>query len=156
YEHAIALDPQYTEAYVELGWTYYMEWVLSWSADPHALEHAFAPAQRALALEDSLPSAHLLLGQVYIHQQHYDQAVAEGSRAIALDPNNADIYAYQADILNFAGRSDDAWLVVEQAMRLNPHYPPFYLYELGFAYAYAGRYAEAIPTLKDTISRMPN
>jgi adenylate cyclase len=88
--------------------------------------------------------------------QQYDRAIAEGERAIALDPNNADSYANQADVLNFAGRPEDALRAVAQAMRLNPRYPPFYLSELGFAYRMAGRYAEAIATLKDTLSRMPN
>ena len=61
-------------------------------------------------------------------QQQYDQAIAEGERAIALDPNNADSYAVQADALNFAGRPEEALRAVEQAMRLNPHYPPWYLF----------------------------
>ena len=61
FEKAIALDPQYAEAYAWLGWTYWMEWVLRWSADPQTLERALALAQQALALDDSLPVAHSLL-----------------------------------------------------------------------------------------------
>ena len=34
-------------------------------------------------------------------------------------------------------------------MRLNPRYPPWYLFELGWAYRMTGRYAEAIATLKE-------
>jgi adenylate cyclase len=41
-------------------------------------------------------------------------------------------------------------------MRLNPRYPPFYLFDLGVAYCLTGRYAEAIATLKEAISRSPN
>ena len=57
FEKAIALDPQYAEAYAWLGWTYWLEWVLRWSADPQTLERALALAQQALALDDSLPSS---------------------------------------------------------------------------------------------------
>jgi adenylate cyclase len=46
--------------------------------------------------------------------------------------------------------------MVEQAIRLNPRYPPFYLSELGSAYRSAGRYAEAVATLKKIISQNPN
>ena len=115
-----------------------------------------ALAQQALALDDSLPVAHSRLSQVYAQKQQYDQAIAEGERAIALDPNNADSYAFQANVLNFAGRPEEALRAVEQAMRLNPRYPPWYLFQLGWAYRLTGRYAEAIATLKELISRNPN
>jgi adenylate cyclase len=41
-------------------------------------------------------------------------------------------------------------------MRLNPHYPPWYLWELGWIYNLLGRYTEAIATQKEVISRNPN
>jgi adenylate cyclase len=93
---------------------------------------------------------------VYVLQQQYDQAIAEGERAITLDPNRADSYAMQSNLLHLAGRPEEALRRVEQAMRLNPHSPPFYLFDLGVAYHLTGRYAEAIATLKETISRSPN
>ncbi|MGE4089203.1 MAG: tetratricopeptide repeat protein [Candidatus Binatia bacterium] len=113
-------------------------------------------AQQALALNDSLPTAHSLLSYVYAQQQQYDQAIAEGERAIALDPNYADSYVGQAQVLNIAGRPEEALQSVEQAMRLNPRCPYWYLYELGWAYRINGRYAEAIATLKEVIRRDPN
>jgi TolB-like protein/class 3 adenylate cyclase len=41
FEKAIQLDPQYAEAYVGVGWTYWMEWVWYWSRDPQTPELAF-------------------------------------------------------------------------------------------------------------------
>jgi adenylate cyclase len=96
------------------------------------------------------------LGRVYTYQQQYDQALAEGERAIALDPNDADSYAWQAEALNFAGRPKEALRMVEQAMRLNPRYPPFYLFHFGWASYSTGRYAEAVAVQKEVISRNPN
>ena len=55
FEKALELDPQYAEAYAFLGWTYFREWGLQWSQDPQALEQALALAQKAVALDDSLP-----------------------------------------------------------------------------------------------------
>src|SRR5581483_1730037 len=80
FEKAVALDPQYAEAYTRLGWTYWQEGVWRWSADPQTLERALALVQQALALDDSLPAAHSLLSMVYVRQQQYDQAIAEGER----------------------------------------------------------------------------
>ncbi|HEV8716503.1 MAG TPA: tetratricopeptide repeat protein [Candidatus Binatia bacterium] len=158
FEKAVALDPQYAEADALLGWTYYLEWTWHWSGDSQTLERALALAQQAVTLNDSLPIAHSLVSWVYytMFKQQYDQAIAEGERAITLNPNNADSYIYQANVLNFAGRPEDALRMVEQAMRLNPRYLPLYLWELGFAYRLTGRYAEAITTFKDAISRSPN
>jgi adenylate cyclase len=156
WEKAVALDPQYAEAYARLGWTYWLEGASRWSADPQTLERALALAQQALALDDSLPIAHSLLSDVYAQKQQYDQALAEGERAITLDPNNADSYAFQAEALKFAGRPEEALKVVEQAVRLNPRYPPWYLFALGSAYRMTGRYAEAVAALKELISRNPN
>jgi adenylate cyclase len=155
FEKAVALDPQYAEAYTWLGWTHLLEWMNSWSADPQTLERALALEQQALALDDSLPGAHSLLGFVYAQQQQYEQAIAEGERAIALDPNNADSYAFHGEVLRFAGRPEDTLRMLEQAMRLNPRYPPFYVFFLGLAYNQTGRNTEAVAMLKAHISRSP-
>ena len=155
-EKAIALDPQYAEAYALLGSTYSLAWTLRWSADPQTLERALASARRAVALDDSLPAGHVILSLIYVRQQQYDKAIAESERAIVLDPNNDNSYVNQAEVLNVAGRPEEALRAVEHAMRLNPRYPPLYLYELGWAYRAIGRYTEAIATLQELIRRNPN
>ncbi len=133
-----------------------MEWILALECGPPDPGAALELAQQALALDDSLPLAHALLGMVYAQKQQSDQAMAEGEQAVALDPNYADSYAWQAEVLNFAGRPEEALRAVEQAMRLNPRYPPLYLVELGWAYRSTGRYAEAIAALQELIRRNPN
>ena len=155
FEQAIALDPQYAEAYAWLGFTYWVEWFWRWSADPQSLERALELAQKAVALDDSLPRAHSILSDVYAQQQQYDQAIAEGERAIALDPNDAFICERQGVVLGFAGRPAEAVPLIEQAMRLNPNYPPHYLVDLGWTYGSMGRYAEAVAALKEALSRSP-
>ena len=120
------------------------------------MERALASEQRALALDNSLPWAYSLLAEIYGLKQEHEQAIAEGERAIALDPNNDISYAVQAEALNCAGRPEEALRAVEHAMRLNPRYPSWYLMELGWADELTGRYAEAIATTKEFISRNPD
>ena len=156
FEKAIALDPQYAEAYAWLGCDLLAGVGLALECgppDPGARVGAGATGPCPGRLPACSPFA---LEHVYAQKQQYDQAIAEGERAIALDPNNADSYAVQAEVLNFAGRPEEALRMMEQAMRLNPRYPPWYLFELGWAYRLTGRYAEAIATLKELISRSPN
>jgi adenylate cyclase len=59
-------------------------------------------------------------------------------------------------ILFFAGRPEEALGLTEKAMRLNPHYPPFYLSVLGHSYYLMGRYEEAIAAYKKALTRNPN
>jgi tetratricopeptide (TPR) repeat protein len=88
-----------------------------------------------------------MLGMIYLVQQRYDPAIADGERAIALDPNNAESYFFLGEMLNAAGRPAEALRIVKQAMLLNPHYPPFYSWSLGWAYFTTGQYTEAITML---------
>jgi TolB-like protein/class 3 adenylate cyclase/predicted Zn-dependent protease len=157
FEKAITLDPQYAEAYALLSMTYGREWGWGWSTDPQTLERALAMAQRAVVLDDSLSRAHGALSLVLQMKRQSDQAIAEGERTIALDPNNADSYARQAGVLNLTGgRPEEALGLVEKAMRLNPRYPPWYLNELGTAYRRMGRYAEAIAAQQQVLLRTPD
>jgi adenylate cyclase len=156
FEKALALDPQYAEAYAFLGSTYFAEWGFQWSQDPQVLEQALALAQRAVALDDSLAQAHVTLGTVYLWKKQYDQAIAEAERAIALDANFAEAYTWLAETLRRVGRPEEALGVIEQAMRLNPHYPPFYVFQLGEAYRFTGRYEEAMAAYKRALTRNPD
>jgi adenylate cyclase len=155
-EKAIELDPKYAQAYSALGWTYYLDWFYQWSPDPQNLERAFALAQKAITLDDSLPGAHMLLGSVYLWKKQQDQALAEAERALALNPNDADGYVELGLILTYVGQPQEGVRMVEKAMRLNPHYPVWYLETLGSRYYWAGRYEEAMATYKRIFTRYPN
>ena len=155
FEKAIELDPAYMEAYARVSITYWWEWLAQWSQDPQTLERAFTLAQKAIALNDALPVAHIVLGLVYQSKRQYDQAIAEATRAITLDPNGAGSYLWLGVFLASAGRPQEAIGLIEKAMRLNPRYPALYLNNLGFAYHLMGRYEEAIAIYKSALSRDP-
>ncbi|MGE0825266.1 MAG: tetratricopeptide repeat protein, partial [Candidatus Binatia bacterium] len=107
-------------------------------------------------LDDALPGPHRLLGTVSVWKKQYEQAIAEGKRAIALDPNDADGYVTLGEILRFAGRPEEGIELIEKAMRLNPQYPAMYLVTLGINYRVAGRYEEALTPLKRFRTLNPN
>ncbi len=155
-EKALELDPQYAEAYVRLGLIFTWEWIAQWNQDPQVLEQAFALAQKAVTLDDSLPQAYQLLSHISRLQKKIDQAVVEAERAVTLDPNDAEGYAWLAQARNAAGQPEKAKEAVEKAMRLNPRYPAWYSMFLGGAYSTLGQDEQAIATLKEGVIRNPN
>ena len=157
FEKAIELDPEYAEAYACLSETYWLEWIAQWGRNPlQSLQLALKLAQRAVALDDSLPVAHGLLGYIYLGKKQHKQAIVEAERAIALNPNYAEGYMRLGAILNFAGRPEESIRLVEKAMRLNPHYPASYLMTLGQAYCLTGRYEKAMAAQKKALIRNPD
>jgi adenylate cyclase len=148
FEKAIELDPKYADAYVALGFAHLLDYILQWISDPHALDRAFQMAQKAVALDDSLPLAHALLGRLYVYRWQYDQAIAECERAVELGPSSASAYDMLAQTLARSGVPAESIAPAEKAMRLDPRNQDLYLSELGYAYTYMGRYDEAIPRLK--------
>jgi len=156
FERAVAIDSQFAAAYAMLGRTYLTELAFQLGQKESAAKQLLTFAQRAVALDDTLPIAHETLAYAYLGQKQYDQAIAAAQRAIALDPNSADAHVTLGDILCFAGRPKEALTLVEHAMRLNPRYPTSYLWSLGQAYADAGKNEEAIATVKRVIGRNPD
>ena len=86
FEKAINLDPNFAAAYAVLSLTYSQEWLMGWSQDPQSLENALEIAQRAIALEESLPLGHAMLGEVYLMKKEHEKAIDEQKKAIALRP----------------------------------------------------------------------
>jgi adenylate cyclase len=156
FERALELDPNFAAAYAWLGRACMIEWTFQWSQDPQIAEQAFALAQRAAVLDDSLPVAHQTLAYVFLLRKQFEQAIAEAERAVTLDPNDADACVTLGEVLSCAGRSQEAVGLVEKALRLDPHYPASYLFALGQAYYLTGRHEEAIAVLKRLLTRNPH
>ncbi len=131
WEKALELDPHYAMAYALLSSTYFIEWFYTLRQDQQTLEQAFALAQKAVSLDDSLPLAHRTLGLVYLMQKQHEQALTEAQRAVALNPNEADSYVSLGLTFAYGGRPQQAIEVWQKAMRLNPHYSTLYPNVLG-------------------------
>lgn len=157
FEQAIALDPQYAEAYAHIGGTYLADWFFEPGRNQgQSLKRAVDMGQRALALNEALPLPHALLGSVYVWSKRHEQALVEVRRAVTLDPNFAEGYFPLGTVLYFDGQPDESIKAYERAIRLDPKYPDLYLQHLAASYRVAGRYQDALALGKRFAAHYPD
>lgn len=157
YEEAIALEPGYAPAYADLALGYLIEVWVGWSLSPEqsgAL--AMKYAQKCLALDESLSSAHAVLGMLHLVLRQWDKAIKESEIAVSLSPNSADSVVMLAIAYRTVGRVEEALSMLEKAVNLNPMPPNWYLHEFGSCYRLMGRYEEAIAMNKSVLNRSPD
>lgn len=160
FERAIELDPQYARAYAGLAATYWQSWKRFWHGSlglPNwHVARVRAEEYLKKAMSNPTPIAHQVATEVLLHSQRHDAAIAEAERAVALDPNDADSYVALAGALSLAGQPSEALTFIERAMRLNPHFPAYYLYELGLAHFGVGHLEKAAESLERATSLNPD
>jgi Tfp pilus assembly protein PilF len=83
------------------------------------LDKAQANAQEALALQENLLSARVLLGKVYLEKGQFSEAASELRRAQALAPRNPDIPYLLGIALEKRGQWDEALESYREAMGLD-------------------------------------
>jgi adenylate cyclase len=156
-EEAIAMCPENPMGYLNLGWVYQHDYWLGNTKSPReTVEKGIELAQKALALDDSMAGPHALLSYLYVLKREYDKAIAEGERAVALNPGATIFLDAYASALRQAGRSEEAIPLYEKAIRLNPFGPSYLYSNFGFALRSTGRFEEAVSAFKKAIQIAPN
>ncbi len=156
-EEAIAMCPDDPMSYNRLGWVYWFDILLGNTKSPReTLEKINELAQKALAMDDSLGSAHGLLSMVYLAKREYDKAIAEGERAVALNPGHWGNFSNYANCLTSAGRPEEAIPLFQKAIRLNPSgYFNLYI-NFGRTLRMTGRFEEAVSAYKKAFQLAPD
>ncbi len=141
YKEAIELDRHYALAHAKLAIAYCRLSALH--SDPAALVLARDNANAALALDPGSVYAHM--GRAFALQQAGDteSAIQEMTKALAVDPSNAQTLVWQAQLYADLNRWQDAEDSFRRALRLRPNYWLAHN-ELGAILTLQGRYAEAL------------
>jgi TolB-like protein len=145
---AAELDPQFAEPHAWLAMTYVQGWLTFGHRVKGSLANAVAAGRRAVERDPQNADAHAFLGYALGFDKKPDEAAAEMSTALGINPNHADAMALHSELLVNAGRTAEAVEIMQKAMRLNP-YPPFwYRWVFGFDLYADGRYEDVVDVLE--------
>lgn len=124
FRRAIELDPQFAAAYAGLAHTYGSAAVWGVENPSVAMPKARSLAKQALALDDTLVDAKLMLAGVSFYWDR-DVTAAEAAlrRVLERNPSSAPAYRILADVYAVTGRLDDASAAMEHARELDPLSP---------------------------------
>jgi adenylate cyclase len=110
---ATALDPSYARAWALMALA--QSELRFWHEKP---EDALPAAERALALDPSLPEAYCVKARYLGEQGRYDEANTEIAEALRLDPDSWEVNQETARLIFRQGRAKDAIAYFEKAVSL--------------------------------------
>jgi len=136
-QRALKLDPRLAEAHAVLG-----NVAMSYDWD---LPTAERELKTAIDLNPSDPTAHQWYSYVLILQGRTEEALAESSHMLELEPATPLFHAVREEILCYAHKYDEAIEEGLSSIKVTPEFYPLY-YWLGYAYREKKMYPDAIAT----------
>ncbi|MEY9829969.1 adenylate cyclase [Sinorhizobium fredii] len=134
FEEAIARDPAFGRAYAAAAMVYARVYLWRWHyrlGISRIEARAKATQYLRTAQKHKTALAHQAAGLLSEADWQHADALAELKEAITLEPGDSWSYALMAFVLTSAGRPAEAMPYIRTAIRLDPHYPSFFIYVLG-------------------------
>ncbi|HWR40214.1 MAG TPA: tetratricopeptide repeat protein [Patescibacteria group bacterium] len=181
FNRAIALDPNYAEAYLSRGkvqWlrgqkeqaladydetlrldgkngeAYYRRAILN--AERGKIEAALEDVNKAIALYPTYQDVYLLRAYLNLYKQdRYQQAVDDYTRLVAMRPDDAQIYADRAMAYNKLQNNELALVDINKAIALKPQEVHLY-YSRSHIYGCLGRYKESAADSRFCLEKWQN
>ncbi len=124
YAQAIALDPQYAQAYAGLAESYELLPEYGHVDQSESFDRALAAAARAIQLDPNLAAGHRAMAfALFWKKWDAPASDAEFKRALALAPNEQETHHWYATTLLMRLQYTDAIAQADQALRLGPGNP---------------------------------
>jgi TolB-like protein/DNA-binding winged helix-turn-helix (wHTH) protein/lipoprotein NlpI len=158
FEKAIADDPEFAPAYAAISYEYRTRGTELDRNDDIAREKAFVATQKCLELDPAMADCYTARATlIWNYANHFPSAaaVADLKRAIALNPNSDEAHQQLANIYNHIGLLDKARMQFQEAEALNPTNPGT-RFRIGVNLLYAGRYEEALLSIRDSRRFLPS
>jgi TolB-like protein/class 3 adenylate cyclase len=157
FEQASQRDARYGRAYAALASIYNNARAKGWQAYLGLTpDDAFEKALEYLDISNRYPTplGHQVSSEFFSNAGKHDEAIAEAARAIELNINDPAGHFAMAKSLAYDGQSRKAIEMIEKAMRLNPYYPPDYLFYLGMGQFGMELFEDAVETLEEARGRV--
>jgi tetratricopeptide (TPR) repeat protein len=120
-QKAVELDPDFALAHAWLSVGHTELYWFHGDRTEQRVRLARASADRALALDPSLPGAHVALGIYYYHTQlDYDAALKEFAIAERMRPNDFETMFYSAAIQRRQGKWEESLANMNRAIEIEP------------------------------------
>jgi TolB-like protein len=142
FQQAVYLDPDYALARAYRAFADVVRHGYS-DAPDEILDRALALATTAVELDEGDGRCHFLLGIIQRYRGDVRSAERHYQRALALNPNDANVIVASGGLLAYRGHFEDGIDRIREAMRLNPYHPEWYWVNLGSVLYQAGKYADA-------------
>jgi adenylate cyclase len=121
FKKALEHDPNYSQAYVCLGFAHIFDYQNRWTDDPDgALPLAKQYARQALENDPNEPLARCVSAMTASFEKDLDRAKSEIDLALSLNPNLALAHNLRGSNRTYSGQPLEAIPEIEQAMRLDP------------------------------------
>lgn len=144
-ERAIEIDPRYARAHAYNSFSYIVGMALMESSDiTEWRARALASAEQAVELDSLDNVGHWVLGEAAFWACQPDRARQHIRKALALNPNDADVLAAAGYIEAGLGDPEAGLRNMELAMERNPTNPRWYHWVTGVTLAILGRYEDAL------------
>lgn len=156
-EEALIIDPNYTGAMAQLGISRWWDARFNTSIDKdYSLSLAEYEAERLLGINPEMGTGFMLRGGIAFLRDRHDDAIRLCEKAVELAPSDSHTRAFLGIVYIFSGDFEKAVRVLKTAMRLSPHYPTWYTYNLATANLWLGNFAAAQAAAETYIRREPD
>ena len=119
-KQAIALDANFTLAYIELSINLANLIEIGAISPQEGLPQARAAAEKALALDDTLADVYYNIARIKKYEFEWASAETAFRRAIEINPNLAAAHTIYAEYLSQLGKFDEALREIKMAQELDP------------------------------------
>jgi eukaryotic-like serine/threonine-protein kinase len=150
---SVEKDSKFALGYAQLGEAYRLKYKLD--RNTKWLDEAQANCQKALEIDNRLPSAYVTLARIHAVTGKNDLALSEFQQALKLNPKSAEALSGVASAYENSGHQKEAEETFQRAAAMRPDYWDGYD-ELGLYYDRQSKYPEAIAQLKRAAELTPD